>query len=212
MSIICRIRRLRGWLFKGVTVGSLILFLAVGVLWTRSYFRWDAIDWQRGKYVLQIRSAGGDLAIQRREMGNEEPFWELSHYSILKPMPPKVQNGIPDEIGIVSDEAEFWDRIWWHPNEIFRFAGFAYIQSEPIKYLNVIAVLAVKGCWAMETPYWFWCGITAFLPIIAGTQWFKQLRRSKHGMCRHCGYDLRATPDKCPECGTIPAGIKKVKA
>jgi hypothetical protein len=54
----------------------------------------------------------------------------------------------------------------------------------------------------VHVPYWSVGVILALLP----TLWTLRRRAGKHrnGRCIVCGYDLRATPDRCPECGAVP--------
>ncbi len=63
-------------------------------------------------------------------------------------------------------------------------AALPYVH--PIWYLPALLMATLVG-WA------------AGLRALRG---FVRRRRSAAGLCADCGYDLHATPDRCPECGT----------
>jgi hypothetical protein len=57
-------------------------------------------------------------------------------------------------------------------------------------------------------PYWllFVLGLTPSLASRIARR-IRAGRRSA-GLCAACGYDLRATPDRCPECGVIQKALR----
>ena len=83
-------------------------------------------------------------------------------------------------------------------------AEVTFIQSD-----SAAARLAkyVSGRRAIRVPYW----LIAFSAAIAPSVWLARMKRRRErdrlsaGLCPTCGYDLRATPGRCPECGAVPA-------
>ena len=56
-------------------------------------------------------------------------------------------------------------------------------------------------------PQWTVAALFALLPA---ARLYRRLRpRRADGRCPACGYDLRATPDRCPECGATPAVARR---
>jgi hypothetical protein len=60
--------------------------------------------------------------------------------------------------------------------------------------------------WEVGLPLWAPALATALLPAIWIRGATRNRRRRRAGLCPACGYDLRATPGRCPECGTAPTG------
>jgi hypothetical protein len=60
------------------------------------------------------------------------------------------------------------------------------------------------GTWSVRVPHWLPLMFALLPPAIWSRVAVRRASRRKGGQCLSCGYDLRATSARCPECGAAP--------
>ena len=66
---------------------------------------------------------------------------------------------------------------------------------------------AAPGDWIrggeVALPYWGIIGLAMLPTVPFAARYFRLRRRRRGGLCLTCGYDLRESKERCPECGTM---------
>ncbi len=167
-------------LFNLAAALSLVLFVAVCVLWVRSYWVAEGVGWHGRFHECGLGWSRGTICFTR-----SDAFFGV-HWE--------------DGLGFRYEWDRAWDmggwkllataRIYWH------WAGFSHAYLVPGQL--------VSRLWTV--PIWSVVAGALVLParwvMLHRGRWRRQERRSL-GLCPTCAYDLRASPERCPECGTV---------
>ena len=178
-----------------LTTLSLLLFAAAVALWVRSYWVGDSFAWRRelpdGATRVGVSAAlhTGRGGIMWQELRTTRPAGD-AHGDVLVYLrfaPGWHTDPRPGAVGGGNPAMPVWRRL-----------RFRYDSNGPMT--SPARMSHRSAC----MPLWFpaLLAATAATPGLAAWESRRRRRRRKAaGNCARCGYDLRASPDRCPECG-----------
>jgi hypothetical protein len=81
--------------------------------------------------------------------------------------------------------------------------------TPPWRTVRVVLGSATGGSSSSSTgvvvPHWLVAAVAGVAPARRLTRVLSSRRRARRGLCLACGYDLRESPERCPECGRATA-------
>jgi hypothetical protein len=184
------------WVLAGLSV--LVAIAAVGVgAW--SFFESETFEWRPHKEYLHapvgyFKFECYSMTISRGEVGffHDYEDWGVSYGG--GPFGWSYKSSRPAH-GLVFAQTVLTARRFRPIQYNWYFAGFDlvhYVVWRPANHL-----IARIDSYYVAVPLW----PLLIVPVPVVVWWYLRRRRVKAGCCLKCGYDLRATPERCPECG-----------
>jgi len=178
-------KRLRRWLICALAGASLAM--AIMCMWVRSYWVGDQFAWSDQRSIVGFNSYRGRFCIYHgtRFLHSRDPdgFYHLSAPATMDAMAKILPPRFRSVDLIYSDTCGLFNEDEW---------GTQYRGVIVPAWLCFIFTLYSAAFWPLRA-----------FELFVHAKW-REERKQRQGVCPTCGYDLRATPDRCPECGTIP--------
>lgn len=176
--------------FNVLTALALLLCLATAAMWVRSYLNFDtvrysrSVDEQGAQTFFDVGSRWGEVSLYRTRS---------------RPVPTTTSTGL--QAWTVPARV-----ILKHPGAVRAMSngplGFGYGHVPETQLTS--AGRTYRSTWTtLFVPYWALTVLFLLLPLTCCARWWREHRREQVGRCRVCGYDLRASPERCPECGAV---------
>ncbi|HYE20186.1 MAG TPA: hypothetical protein VEA69_17190 [Tepidisphaeraceae bacterium] len=178
----------RRHILNALTVASALICAALAAFWVRS-------NWVRDELCRDTFRVGRDPAqvvLESRSYISERGYLGWSHVEqmigppnaeLVRPviglvMPRASSVAVGAYRSLAHSDDSGWGPLKWHRDE----SATINVRRVAVSYGVTVALAAV-------------------LPLIRWARRRSRWARARRSACVACGYDLRATPDRCPECG-----------
>jgi hypothetical protein len=207
-------------LFHLVAGAAALLFLATVLVGVRSFFVKDVLRWDKGETSHGVSISTGRVAVMTVTTPD---------YAPLPPAPPSVLPMLTTSVpttnpATVPYEDLIPSSLRWPDIEALRAAAeerpyFRHLKGKPGTYYpdalfdkarRFAGFSLERGKnpggtgWAVVLPLWVPAVVLGWISVVmtrGSLRRWRGRRRRRENRCPGCGYDLRATPTACPECG-----------
>jgi len=187
-------------LLNFVTFLSLVVCVAAGALWVRSYrveeeFEWGAVRGEERVGYSAKSYVGGVHVARCVETGLFRHPNGYRRTAVAYDEGPEEGDGLPPHWADAYPVTDTWFDRWGFSAAHGTMPHFGLMTGPGDLGSTRVAVLVV--------PHWFLLALAALPAAVRAPGWVRRRGRARRGRCAACGYDLRATPGRCPECGAI---------